>query len=191
MKFQALASASLEDCGAWSNIYRLNVATVNNAVSTRFGTEEVSQRVADHVTSGGSVSDSIGSANNAAKVLVDSCFYNDKSVIDVFGGFNQNIIDSVALYSNVPFKEIPIFGSKLTSYSILAANNVSNYFTDLLNIGQSKLNSTFHEAYTFASGGSADSLLILGAGLATILGGKFAYNKMKNKDDKSDIWYKF
>lgn len=106
IKSNSMATASLEECSALENIYVNNVGTVNNAVSGRFGTEEVSQRVADHVTNGGTASDSIGVANSAAKELVDKCLYSENSVKEVLGDFNQNIIDSVTIYKNMNIKDI-------------------------------------------------------------------------------------
>lgn len=97
---------SLDDCSDWSNIYKKSKGTVNNDVSGRFGTDEISQRLADHVTSGGSVTDSIKAANKAATILVDSCNYTEGSLVYVLGGFNQNIIDSIKQYKNMKIQDI-------------------------------------------------------------------------------------
>lgn len=97
---------SLDDCTIREMIYRENVATTNIDDKNRFGMEEISQRIADHFTSGGMVTDSIVTANRAGKELVDNCFYSEKSLVKVLGGFNQNIIDSVKQYKNMKIQDI-------------------------------------------------------------------------------------
>lgn len=97
-KTTKMTKSMLEQCNVWKNLYVLSKNTVNYYTEASYGKVEVSQRVADYVTTIGDVYDNIKLANGATEDLISSCNYNERTIKDVLGGINQNIIDSVEIY---------------------------------------------------------------------------------------------
>ncbi|HXG73985.1 MAG TPA: hypothetical protein VNK44_04110 [Candidatus Nitrosotenuis sp.] len=103
---KTVKKATSEDCSIWASMYAANKDTVNSYVESAYGKEEVSKRLADYVTTNADVTGFIGTANEMAAKLVSSCGYNEKTIKSGFGGFNQNIIDSVEIYMGMAISAI-------------------------------------------------------------------------------------
>lgn len=95
------AKTMSDDCSVWASMYAASKDTVNSYVESAYGKEEVSKRLADYVTTDAEVTESIGMANEMAAKLIGSCGYNEKTIRSDFGGFNQNIIDSIEIYKGM------------------------------------------------------------------------------------------
>jgi len=181
-----------EDCGVWEDIYESKVQGVNDSFELRFGTEEVSQRVADHATSGGDVSRNIGVINEMTGNILGNCGATERSLAEVHGSLNQNILDSITIYSDVPLKKIPIFGGELNSYAVLATQKVGNGLHEAYNGLMNKIGVVSHEIPNYISNkavaatGGDDASLILGGSLAGIVGMGLYFGK---KFAKSEIFY--
>lgn len=115
VKFQALATASLEDCASAERRYGRAVGTINGHFELVFGKKEVSQRIADRATGGGMVTDIIIGINELSAFLVDKCYYTEKSLEKVHGTLNQNIIDSLKIYKGMSIKDIKTSQAKQTT----------------------------------------------------------------------------
>jgi hypothetical protein len=177
-----------EDCGASERIYRRVLDNINSGMADRYGTEEVSKRIADHATNGGDMSSLFGTLNKEADFLINNCGYIEETLAKVHGSLNQNIVDSINLYSDVPLKKIPIFSGKLTSYSSLAVQKVNSGLQEAYNGLASKLGVAVHDAPSYvankaagavSAAGSDDASLILGLAIGSVIGfGAYVGRKM-------------
>jgi len=175
-------------CVVSEGIYGNVLDNINSDIAGRYGTEEVSKRIADDVTGGGDMSFLFGTLNEKADFLINNCGYTEKTLAKVLGSLNQNIVDSINLYSDVPLKKIPIFSGKLASYSSLAVQKVNSGLQEAYNGLASKLGVAVHDVPSYvankaagavSAAGSDDASLILGLAIGSVIGfGAYVGRKM-------------
>jgi hypothetical protein len=190
VQFQtSLATVPLEECASAGRIYSRVTAMINGEFEPRYGLDEVSPRIAEHATDGGDMSDDIGTFNELSEFLINNCGYTERSLREVHGTINQNIVDSIALYSSVPLKKIPIFTGELTSYASLATQKIGVSLHGFYNGFLNKLGVVTHEVPNYVSNklasvtGGDDATLVLGLGVAGTIGlGIFVGKRINNLD---------
>jgi len=98
------------DCSVLKKTYSDIVDNLNTGFEDRFGTEDVSPEIAKHATDPGAVRDQIGVMNDLTNQIVNDCHTDEGVLHEVYGSLNQNVVDSIGIYSNENLKEIPEFG---------------------------------------------------------------------------------